>query len=66
MHQPGEAWRYNTGSQVLGVLIERAAGQPLEAVLRERMFEPLGMTDTAFSVSPDQRSRLTTAYVPGP
>jgi CubicO group peptidase (beta-lactamase class C family) len=62
MHQPGEGWAYNTGSQVLGVLIERAAGRPLETFLQERLFGPLGMTDTAFSVSPEQRDRFTTAY----
>jgi CubicO group peptidase (beta-lactamase class C family) len=66
MHQPGEVWMYNTGSQVLGILIERAAGQPLEAFMRERLFEPLGMRDTAFSFSEAQRSRMTTAYAPDP
>jgi CubicO group peptidase (beta-lactamase class C family) len=66
MHQPGEQWMYNTGSQVLGVLLERAAGRPLEALLRERILEPLGMEDTGFSVSPAQRRRLTTAYAPDP
>jgi CubicO group peptidase (beta-lactamase class C family) len=66
MHQPGEQWMYNTGSQVLGVLLERAAGQPLEAFLRQRLFDPLGMRDTGFRVSPDQRSRFTTAYAPDP
>jgi CubicO group peptidase (beta-lactamase class C family) len=66
MHQPGERWMYNTGSQVLGVLLERAAGQPIEAFLCHRLFEPLGMRDTGFSVSPDQRSRFTTAYSPDP
>ena len=66
MYQPGEQWMYNTGSTVLGILLERASGQPLEAFLRQRLFEPLGMRDTAFSVSPDQRSRLTTAYAPDP
>ena len=50
MHQPGERWMYNTGSDVLGVLIARAAGQPFETFLRERLFEPLGMKDTGFSV----------------
>jgi CubicO group peptidase (beta-lactamase class C family) len=64
MHQPGESWRYNTGSQVLGVLIERAAGKPLETFIRERLFDPLGMADTGFSVWPDQLGRLTTAYAP--
>jgi CubicO group peptidase (beta-lactamase class C family) len=49
---------------VLGVLLQRATGMPLENFLRERIFEPLGMHDTSFSVSPDQRSRFTTAYIP--
>jgi CubicO group peptidase (beta-lactamase class C family) len=66
MHQPGESWMYNTGSQILGVLIERAAGKPLDAFMRERLFEPLGMTDTGFSVPADQMHRLTTAYAPDP
>ena len=57
---------YNTGSQVLGVLIERVAGKPLEAFMRERLFEPLGMTDTGFSVPADKLHRLTTAYAPDP
>lgn len=62
MCQPGEQWLYNTGAQVLGVLIERAAGVPLEQFLRDRLFGPLGMVDTGFSVRPDQRHRFTTAY----
>src|SRR5437899_6846879 len=40
MHQPGEMWMYNTGSDVLGVLIARSSGQPLETYLRDRIFEP--------------------------
>ena len=50
MHQPGERWMYHTGSDVLGVLISRASGQPFEQFLQERLFEPLGMRDTGFSV----------------
>jgi len=46
--QPGERWFYNTGASVLGVLLERAAGQPFADVLRTRLFEPLAMPDTAF------------------
>src|SRR5690242_13233966 len=48
IHQPGTCWMYNTGSDVLGVLVERAAGQPFADFLRERIFEPLGMADTGF------------------
>ncbi|MGN6672863.1 MAG: serine hydrolase domain-containing protein [Thermomicrobiales bacterium] len=62
MYQPGERWLYNTGSDVLGVLIARAAGQPLEDFLRERIFAPLGMTDTSFSVPAAKLDRLATSY----
>src|SRR5438045_1891473 len=66
MHQPGEQWMYNTGSDVLGVLIARASGQPLETFLRERIFEPLGMKDTSFSVPAASLDRLATSYWPDP
>lgn len=59
--QPGERWLYSTGSHLLGVLIARVAGQPLEEFLRERIFEPLGMRDTRFTAA--DPARLTTAYV---
>ena len=62
MHQPGERWMYNTGSDVLGVLIARAAGQPLEMFLRDRLFAPLGMADTGFSVPVSTLDRLATSY----
>src|SRR5436305_10827383 len=62
MHQPGEQWMYNTGSDVLGVLIARASGQPLETFLRERLFEPLGMKHTGFSVPETSLDRLATSY----
>jgi CubicO group peptidase (beta-lactamase class C family) len=63
IHQPGERWLYNAGSEILGVLIARVAGQSLGDVLRERIFDPLGMKDTAFFVPPDKRDRFATAYV---
>src|SRR5229473_6518214 len=62
MHQPGEKWMYNTGSDVLGVLIARASGQPLETFLRERIFESLGMKDSGFSVPATKLDRLVTSY----
>ncbi len=62
MHQPGELWMYNTGSDVLGVLIARASGQALEPFLRERLFEPLGMSDTGFSVPAAKLDRFATSY----
>jgi CubicO group peptidase (beta-lactamase class C family) len=60
LHQPGAGWMYHTGSDVLGVLIARAAGQPFDQFLRERIFEPLRMTDTGFSVPEESVSRLAT------
>jgi CubicO group peptidase (beta-lactamase class C family) len=62
IHQPGERWLYNTGSDVLGVLVTRASGQRFEDFLRERIFVPLGMVDTAFSVPAARLNRLPAEY----
>ncbi len=66
MHQPGAKWLYDTGSDVLSVLIARASGQPLETFFRERIFEPLGMKDTSFSVPAAKLDRFATSYAPNP
>ena len=58
--QPGDRWLYQTGSQVLGVLVSRLCGAPLEDVLRERVLSPLGMDDTGFHTA--DTARLATAY----
>ena len=58
--QPGAQWLYNTGSDILGVLIERVAGASLASFMRERVFEPLGMRDTSFHVPPEKLDRFTT------
>jgi CubicO group peptidase (beta-lactamase class C family) len=63
LHQPGDRWMYNTGSDVLGVLVARASGQPFGTFLRERLFDPLGMTDTGFSVPASARDRLPAQYM---
>jgi len=62
LHQPGERWLYNSGSDILGVLIQRVTGQTLGVFLAERIFAPLGMKDTGFSVPEAKHDRLTTAY----
>jgi CubicO group peptidase (beta-lactamase class C family) len=62
MYQPGERWQYNTGTLVLGVLVARAAGQPLEEFMRTRIFEPLGMKETGFSMPAEQADRLPSQY----
>lgn len=61
-HQPGEGWLYHTGLDVAGVLVARAAGQPLSAFMQERIFAPLGMKDTGFHVPAEKVDRLATAY----
>lgn len=61
-YQPGERWLYDTGAQVLGVLIARASGQPLDAFLRERIFKPLGMGDTGFFVPASTMDRFGPCY----
>jgi CubicO group peptidase (beta-lactamase class C family) len=60
--QPGRRWLYHMSAEILGVLIARAANTSLSAFLRERIFEPLGMQDTGFSVPGAQLDRLATCY----
>ena len=66
VHQPGERWLYNSGSDILGVLISRVAGTSLEEFLRERIFVPLGMNDTSFSVPESKLDRLASSYWTNP
>ena len=66
MYQPGERWAYNTAFEVLGVLVVRASGRSLGALLEERIFLPLGMKDTGFSVPPGHLDRLPTSYAANP
>ncbi|MFI6741645.1 serine hydrolase domain-containing protein [Nonomuraea sp. NPDC050451] len=66
MYQPGERWQYQISHDVLSVLVARVTGGSFEAFLRERIFEPLGMTDTGFHVPADQIDRLPTLYAPDP
>jgi CubicO group peptidase (beta-lactamase class C family) len=65
LHQPGEAWLYNTCADILGVLIARVCGRPLPEFFAERLFEPLGMTDTAFEVPAGKLDRFTSCYLTG-
>lgn len=62
MAQPGERWMYHVSGDVLGVLIERVSGQSLGTFMRERIFEPLGMKDTAFHVPSEKIERLPACY----
>ena len=65
LYQPGQAWLYNTCSDILGVLIARASGRPLPEFLAERLFEPLGMADTGFEVPASKLDRFTSYYRTG-
>lgn len=62
LFQPGERWAYNSSGLILGVLAARAAGMPLGDLLRERLFEPLGMTSTGFSLPADRAADLPAQY----
>lgn len=57
--QPGSRWRYHTGSDILGIFLERLYGTNLEAVLRRSVLDPLGMSDTRFSVPSEHLDRMT-------
>jgi len=62
LHQPGEAWLYNTCSDIQGVLIARVSGRPLPEFLAERLFDPLGMADTGFAVPASKLGRFASYY----
>ncbi|TDD50879.1 class A beta-lactamase-related serine hydrolase [Nonomuraea terrae] len=65
-YQPGERWQYHISNDLVGVLVARVTGQSFEEFLRERIFEPLGMTDTGFHVPAEKIDRLPTLYAPDP
>jgi CubicO group peptidase (beta-lactamase class C family) len=60
--QPGTRWHYSMGIDVAAHLIEVLSGRPLQQFLHERLFEPLDMADTGFSVPPEKRHRIATMY----
>ena len=63
LFQPGEAWYYSYGIDVLGRVAEVVDGKNLGEVMRERIFDPLGMTETGFGVRPDQKTRFVSNYL---
>ncbi len=66
LFEPGTEWNYSVSSDVLGRVVEVASGQSLDRFFAERIFEPLGMTDTAFWVADDAAKKLAALYVPTP
>ncbi|MEZ5984650.1 MAG: serine hydrolase domain-containing protein [Hyphomonas sp.] len=67
MYEPGTAWAYSAASDLQGIIVERLTGERLGTFMKERIFDPLGMVDTGFSVSDEQRARLAdfTVWTPG-
>jgi CubicO group peptidase (beta-lactamase class C family) len=65
-HHPGSRWHYSRATDVLGALLEVVSGQPLGTLLRERILQPLGMNDTAFSVPQEQWHRIAEPFANDP
>jgi CubicO group peptidase (beta-lactamase class C family) len=63
MHQPGERWTYGLNVDVLGAIVEQVSGMTLDAFFQSRIFKPLGMNDTYFSLPANKASRLVNLYV---
>jgi CubicO group peptidase (beta-lactamase class C family) len=63
--QPGEAWVYGYNTDILGCVVEKVSGMPLDEVIRTRITGPLGMKDTQFFLPPAQRARLAAVYSSG-
>src|SRR3954464_4904334 len=66
LFQPGSEWNYSVSTDVLGRVVEVASGQSLDEFFAERIFGPLGMTDTAFFAAPARHHRLAALYAPDP
>ncbi len=62
---PGEAWNYSVSTDVLGYLVEKISGLSFADFLEQKIFQPLGMVDTAFTVPADKKHRLTACYAAG-
>ena len=62
IHQPGTAWKYGMSTDVLGYLVEVVSGLPFATFLRTRIFDPLGMHDTGFSVKVENADRYSKVY----
>ena len=66
LYQPGEGWVYSVSVDIQGYLVEKLSGKRFPDFVRERIFEPLGMKDTGFSVPEAKLSRVATVYQGGP
>ncbi|HMC51979.1 MAG TPA: serine hydrolase domain-containing protein, partial [Acidimicrobiales bacterium] len=66
LFQPGTEWNYSVATDVVGRIVEIVSGQPLDRFLSERVFGPLGMSDTGFWVDDHDAGRLAALYTPAP
>ena len=62
LYQPGTAWEYGFSTDILGFVVEVVSGKTLGAFLKERLWDPLGMVDTAFALAPDKTARYAHAF----
>ncbi len=65
LFHPGSGWNYSVCADVLGAVVEKAADMPFADFIRQRILEPLGMSDSGFSLAPDRQRRLVTACQKG-
>jgi len=66
LFQPGREWSYGMSTDVLGMVVEAAAGVPFADAVHERVLDPLGMTETTWHVEDDHAARLAALYTPQP
>ncbi|MCE7797801.1 beta-lactamase family protein [Sphingobium sufflavum] len=66
LHDPGTAFTYSIATDLIGIIIERLTGRPLDQLFAERIFRPLGMTDTGLVLRDDQADRFTDAWAEHP
>ena len=66
MFDPGEGWQYGTSIDWVGRIVELISGEPLDVYFRKHILDPLGMNDTAFVISPQQRAREASVHRRGP
>jgi CubicO group peptidase (beta-lactamase class C family) len=64
--QPGSQWQYGSSTDFVAVLVEKMSGMTIDQFVRERIFQPLGMTDTHYNIPKEKVNRVAAVYRPGP
>lgn len=62
LFEPGSSWRYSMGLDIALAIVEKVSGQPFEKFIQSRLYEPLGMRDTSYSLPSEKRARMTATY----